>query len=182
MTSDAFLMAIVSTPTTMIPISISDSSSITSIPTTTANFHSYAQVRPATLPEYNLAFDPFKCSSAPNKLAPITETRAPPPFNESIVGSVNSNFGSRCSSVDSNNQSDQIYNLVSSLPLEPVQQRKEWHSTVKVDLRYHLIVKLFKAIYRSNDLPADDIRIRDVLNFARKVEREFFEQANVEKT
>ena len=93
---------------------------------------------------------------------------------------MNSNFESQCSSVDSNNVSGQIDldNLVSSLPLEPIQQRKEWHLAIKEDLRYHLIVKVFQAIYPSNDLSADDTRVRDVLNYARKVERDSFEQAN----
>ena len=74
--------------------------------------------------------------------------------------------------------SGQIESLVSSLPLEPVQHRKEWQLAIKEDLRYHLIVKVFQAIYPSKDLSGDDTRVRDVLNYARKVERESFEQAN----
>lgn len=138
--------------------------------TTSANFHNYAQPRPGQQPLPDFASDPFKCSNAPNKVAP--EMR--PPFDMSLP-SVNSNLESRCSSVESNIPAG-LDNLVTSLPLEPAQHRKDWHLQIKEDLRYHLIVKLFKAIYPSNDL--DDSRVRDVLNYARKVEREFFEHAN----
>jgi E1A/CREB-binding protein len=56
---------------------------------------------------------------------------------------------------------------------------QDWHKLVTLDLRNHLVTKLVKAIFPSPDnAAASDPRLRDLITYARKVEKEMFEVAN----
>ncbi|KAF8358472.1 hypothetical protein PRIPAC_93467, partial [Pristionchus pacificus] len=56
---------------------------------------------------------------------------------------------------------------------------KNWHVDVTNDLRHHLVGKLVRAIFPSQDPAAmHDPRIKDLINYARKCELGFFEGAD----
>jgi E1A/CREB-binding protein len=64
------------------------------------------------------------------------------------------------------------------LPVSP-SQPKEWHKAITNDLRQHLIQKLLRAVFpSSNPAATEDPRIKDLISYAKKVEREMFEIAD----
>ncbi|CAA82665.1 histone acetyltransferase [Caenorhabditis elegans] len=66
---------------------------------------------------------------------------------------------------------------ISNLPPPNVPVRtKEWHRQVTNDLRNHIVGKLVKAICPAPEM-MNDIRLKDLNAYARKVEKEVFETA-----
>jgi hypothetical protein len=60
-----------------------------------------------------------------------------------------------------------------------VDRLQDWHQHVTKDLRNYLVGKIVRAILVSPDPAAMyDPRIRDLIAYARRVEKEMFEEAN----
>lgn len=98
--------------------------------------------------------DPFRSTNPPNKVAPLNG-----------AAQTLANIGS-----------DNFNNLP---PPDPPSLFKDWHSSITPDLRSHLVGKLVKAIFPSPDPAAiHDQRIKDLICYARKVEKEMFECAD----
>jgi E1A/CREB-binding protein len=54
-----------------------------------------------------------------------------------------------------------------------------WHSLITQDLRNHLVARLIKAIYPlPNSAARNDPRLRELVIYARRVEKDMFEAAN----
>ena len=68
-----------------------------------------------------------------------------------------------------------IRNIVSPIP---IQNTKDWHTTVTVDLRTNIVYKLVQAIFPTPN-PKDILDgLHNVVSYAKKVEGEMFEKAN----
>lgn len=64
------------------------------------------------------------------------------------------------------------------IPAEETSSVKDWQKQITLDLRNHLVSKLVKAIFPTPDPSAfQDRRLQDLINYARKVEREMFDSA-----
>uniref|UniRef100_A0A914NX21 histone acetyltransferase n=1 Tax=Panagrolaimus davidi TaxID=227884 RepID=A0A914NX21_9BILA len=72
------------------------------------------------------------------------------------------------------------FDIVGSLPTpDPPALSKPWHQSVNKDLRNHIVGKIVKEIFPSIDSAAmQDQRIKDLILYARKVEKERFETAS----
>ncbi|KAI6223953.1 Histone acetyltransferase [Aphelenchoides besseyi] len=63
-------------------------------------------------------------------------------------------------------------------PIPPTQEKK-WHEWMTLDLRSYLISKIFKSIFPlPNQSVLHDPRLKDLILYARKIEKDLFEQAN----
>uniref|UniRef100_A0A914NZ30 histone acetyltransferase n=1 Tax=Panagrolaimus davidi TaxID=227884 RepID=A0A914NZ30_9BILA len=72
------------------------------------------------------------------------------------------------------------FDIFDSLPPpDPPALSKPWHQSFNKDLRNHLVGSLVKEIFPAIDSAAlQDQRIKDLISYARKVEKEMFETAN----
>uniref|UniRef100_A0A0N5A519 histone acetyltransferase n=1 Tax=Parastrongyloides trichosuri TaxID=131310 RepID=A0A0N5A519_PARTI len=100
--------------------------------------------------------------------------RSPNPPNKVITGTNSSANGSN----NGTSPGSKIPNSIQIPPPERPSKPLDWHQNITDELRNHLVQKLVKAIFPQPDQKAfHDKMLVDLITYARKVEKEMFENA-----